>query len=59
VAVVGAVLLLGGCGLDAARADSAEAGDNAEERVARAKMSLEEVNEKWARVRALVADRCN
>jgi multidrug resistance efflux pump len=45
--------------LDAARATAAEAGDNVEERMARAKASLEEVNEKWARVQALVTDRCN
>ncbi len=45
--------------LDAARATAAEAGDNVEERVARAEASLEEVNEKWARVQALVTDRCN
>ena len=45
--------------LDAARARAAEAGDNVEERVARAEASLEEVNEKWARVQALVTDRCN
>ena len=45
--------------LDAARATAAEAGDNAEERMARAEASLEEVNEKWARVQALVTDRCN
>ena len=45
--------------LDAARAAAAEAGDNVEERMARAKASLEEVNEKWARVQSLVTDRCN
>ena len=38
---------------------AAEAGDNVEERMARAEASLEEVNEKWARVQALVTDRCN
>ena len=45
--------------LDAARATAAEAGDNVEERVARTEASLEEVNEKWVRVQALVTDRCN
>ena len=45
--------------LDSARATAAEAGENVEERVARAEASLEEVNEKWARVQALVTDRCN
>jgi len=45
--------------LDAARATAAKAGDNVEERMARAEASLEEVNEKWARVQALVTDRCN
>ena len=45
--------------LDAARDTAAEAGDNVEERVARAKDSLQEVSEKWARVQALVTDRCN
>ena len=41
------------------RATAAEAGDDVEERMARAKASLEEVNQKWARVQALVTDRCN
>ena len=45
--------------LDAARATADKAGDNVEERVARAEASLKEVNEKWARVQALVKDRCN
>ena len=45
--------------LDAARATADEAGENVEERVARAEASLKEVNEKWARVQALVKDRCN
>jgi len=45
--------------LDAARATAAEAGDNTEQRMARAEASLEEVNEKWTRVQALVTDRCN
>jgi predicted nucleic acid-binding Zn-ribbon protein len=45
--------------LDAARATAAEAGDDVEERVARAEASLKEVDEKWARVQALIKDRCN
>jgi len=45
--------------LDDARATAVEAGDNLEERVARAEASLKEVNEKWARVQALITDRCN
>jgi len=45
--------------LDAARATAAEAGDNTKQRMARAEASLEEVKEKWARVQALVNDRCN
>jgi len=45
--------------LDAARDTAAEAGDNVDERMARTEASLEEVNEKWARVQALVTDRCN
>ena len=45
--------------LDAARATADKAGENVEERVARAEASLKEVNEKWARVQALVKDRCN
>jgi len=45
--------------LDDARAAAAEAGDNVEQRVALAKASLNEVNEKWARVQALITDRCN
>jgi len=45
--------------LDAARDTAAETGDKAEARVARTEDSLREVNEKWARVQALVTDRSN
>lgn len=45
--------------LDTARDAAAEAGDNVEERVARANDSLQEVSEKWARVQVLVAEGCN
>ena len=45
--------------LDAARETAAKAGDNVEEGMAEAEASLKEVNEKWARVQALVTDRCN
>jgi len=45
--------------LDSARDTAAEAGVKVDERVAQAEDSLEEVNEKWARVQALVTDRCD
>jgi hypothetical protein len=45
--------------LDAARDAASQAGDDVEERLARAEDSLAEVSEKWARVKALVTDRCN
>ena len=45
--------------LDSARENAAEAGEKAEDRVAQADDALEEVGQKWARVQALVTDRCN
>ena len=45
--------------LDAARDAAIAAGDKAEERVAAAEDSLDEVTQKWARVQALISDRCN
>ena len=52
-----------GCGDSAGsselRVTAAKAGGDVEERMARAKASLEEVNQKWARVQPLVTDRCN
>ena len=45
--------------LDSARDSAAEAGEKADERAAQAEDSLQEVSEKWARVQALVTDRCS
>lgn len=45
--------------LDSARDALANAGDQAEEKRAQAEDSVQEINEKWARVQALVTDRCN
>ena len=44
--------------LNAARDAAAEAGAKAEDRVAQAEKSLQEVTQNWDRVQAVVADRC-